>query len=198
MAKESGRKYELKTKKQLIAELEVLYKRIAKLEKPGDVGEWSEEVLLQHELATCAAIEEMPDGVMLVDVDGKVLYINKACEKLLGYKADELIGKSSLALPTYRSWTEQEKARNALKEVMAKGSTGHIDMGAITKSGKEIPITFTAFVIKDSKGNPKNLVAIMMDITERKRAEDALKEREENFRALIDNSLDISVITNAD
>lgn len=198
MAKESGRKYELKTKKQLLAELEVLYKRIAKLEKPGDVSEWSEEVLLQHELATCAAIEEMPDGVMLVDADGKVLYINKACEKLLGYKAGELIGKSSLALPTYRSWTEQEKARNALKEVMAKGSTGHIDMGAITKSGKEIPITFTAFVIKDSKGNPKNLVAIMRDITERKRAEDALKEREENFRALIDNSLDISVITNAD
>lgn len=198
MAKESGRKYELKTKKQLIAELEVLYKRIAKLEKTGDVSEWSEEVLLQHELATCAAIEEMPDGVMLVDVGGKVLYINKACEKLLGYKADELIGKSSLALPTYRSWTEQEKARNALKEVMAKGSTEHIDMGAITKSGKEIPITFTAFVIKDTKGNPKNLVAIMRDITERKRAEDALKEREENFRALIDNSLDISVITNAD
>ena len=73
MAKESGRKYELKTKKQLIAELEVLYKRIATLEKPGDVGEWSEEVLLQHELATCAAIEEMPDGVMLVDAGGKVL-----------------------------------------------------------------------------------------------------------------------------
>ncbi len=94
MAKESGRKYELKTKKQLIAELEVLYKRIAKLEKPGDVSEWSEEVLLQHELATCAAIEEMPDGVMLVDAGGKVLYINKACEKLLGYKTDELIGKS--------------------------------------------------------------------------------------------------------
>lgn len=71
MAKESGRKYELKTKKQLIAELEVLYKRIATLEKPGDVSEWSEEVLLQRELATCAAIEEMPDGVMLVDADGK-------------------------------------------------------------------------------------------------------------------------------
>jgi PAS domain S-box-containing protein len=198
MANESGRKYELKTKKQLIAELEVLYKRIAKLEKPGDVSEWSGEVLLQRELATCAAIEEMPDGVMLVDMGGKVLYINKACEKLLGYKTDELIGKSSLSLPTYRSWTEQEKARSALREVIAKGSTGHIDMGAITKSGKEIPITFTAFVIKDTKGNPKNLVAIMRDITERKRAEDALKEREENFRALIDNSLDISVITNAD
>ncbi len=198
MVRELEKKYEFKTKKQLIAELETLYKRIAKLEKSGNGSGWTEEALLQRELVASATIEEMTDSVMLVDVEGKVLYINKACEKLLGYKSEDLIGKSALELPTYRSWREQEKAKKAMKEVMVKGSTGYIDMGAITKSGKEIPVSFTAFVIKDTQGNPRNMVAIMRDITERKRAEDALKEREENFRALIENSMDISVITNAD
>jgi PAS domain S-box-containing protein len=198
MVSELEKKYEFKTKKQLIAELKALYKRIAKLEKPGNGIELTEDALLQRELVASAAIEEMTDSVMLVDVNGKLLYINKACEKLLGYKSEDLIGKSALELPTYRSWREQEKARRAMKEVMERGSTGYIDMGAITKSGKEIPVSFTAFVIKDTQGNPRNMVAIMRDITERKRAEEALKEREENFRALIENSLDISVITNAD
>jgi PAS domain S-box-containing protein len=198
MAKEFDRKYVDKAKKQLIKELESLHKHVAELEKSSGGREWIDEALLKRKLVRSAAIEEMPDGVMLVDTGGKVVYVNKAFEKLLGYTSDEMIGKSALELPTFRGDKDREKAREALKKVLEKGTAEHIDIGAINKSGEEIAISFAASVIKDAQGNPKTLVAVMRDITRRKWAEAILKDREENFRALIDNSMDISVITNSD
>jgi PAS domain S-box-containing protein len=198
MAKEFDRKYVDKAKKQLIKELESLHKHVAELEKSSGGREWIDEALLKRKLVRSAAIEEMPDGVMLVDTGGKVVYVNKAFEKLLGYTSDELIGKSALELPTFRGAKDREKAREALKKVLEKGTAEHIDIGAVNKSGEEIAISFAASVIRDGQGNPKTLVAVMRDITRRKWAEAILKDREENFRALIDNSMDISVITNSD
>ena len=198
MAKEFDRKYVDKAKKQLVKELESLHKHVAELEKSSGGREWIDEALLKRKLVRSAAIEEMPDGVMLVDTGGKVVYVNKAFEKLLGYTSDELIGKSALELPTFRGAKDREKAREALRKVLEKGTAEHIDIGAINKSGEEIAISFAASVIRDGQGNPKTLVAVMRDITRRKWAEAILKDREENFRALIDNSMDISVITNSD
>ena len=117
---------------------------------------------------------------------------------MMGYGADELVGTSALALPTYRGSMDKTRALGALQDVVEKGSAEHIDIGAVTKDGEEIAISFAASVIRDAQGKPRTLVAVMRDITERKRAEETLKEREENFRVLIDNSLDISVIMNAD
>ena len=198
MAKEPEKKRVEKTKKQLIKELETLHKRAAEFKRSYSGDGSARNVRLKRGLVTSAAIDEMPDGVMLVDTKGKVLYVNKAFEKLLGYKAEELVGISALRLPSYRRDRDREKAKEALKELIEKGSTEHIDIGAVSKSGEELAISFAASVIEDADGNPKALVAVMRDITMRKRAEEILKQREENFRALIDNSLDISVITNPD
>jgi len=198
MTKESDKKYVGKAKKRLIKELEALYKHVGELENTVGGGEWIDEALLERKLVRSAAIEEMPDGVMLVDTSGKVVHVNKSLERLLGYKANELIGISAFELPTYRGDKDREKAKEVLKELLEKGNAEHIDIGAITKSGEEIAINFAASVIRDAQGAPKTLVAVMRDITKRKRAEEALKKREENFRVLVDNSMDISVVMNAD
>ncbi|UCG82389.1 MAG: PAS domain S-box protein, partial [Dehalococcoidia bacterium] len=198
MSMESRKRHEEKTKRQLIQELEALHKRVAELEQTEPAKVWSAEAWLKGELETSAAVDEMPDGVMLVDMAGKVLYANKAFERLFGYRADELVGRSALALPTYRGSKDKARALEILQDLIDKGSAEHIDIGAVTKDGEEIAISFAASVIRDAQGKPRTLVAVMRDITERKRAEETLKEREENFRVLIDNSLDISVIMNAD
>jgi PAS domain S-box-containing protein len=198
MGKDLDKKYSSKTKKQLVQELEALYKRVAAIDRSNGKGNQQKGDLQQRKRVKTAAIEEMPDGVIFVNMDGKVVYVNKTVEKLLGFKAEELVGKAVLELPTYRSPRDVKKAGDALKELLDKGITEHIDIGAVNKDGKEITISFAASIIKDAHDNPKTLVAVMRDITKRKRAEEALKEREENFRALIDNSMDISLITNAD
>ena len=198
MDKALGKKSSEKMRKQLIKELESLHKRVAELEKSEAGREWIDAALLKRKLVRSAALEEMPDGIMLVDTDSKVAYVNKAFERLFGYKASELVGKSALELPTYRRERDKERARKTLREVTEMGSAEHIDIGAISKSGEEIAVSFAASVIKDERGNPKTLVAVMRDITTRKRAEEMLKESEENFRLLIENSMDISLVTNPD
>jgi PAS domain S-box-containing protein len=198
MARDLTKKHTEKIKKQLIKELETLYKRATELEKPEAGGNSGHRPQLKRALITSAAIDEIPDGVMLVDISGKVLYVNKAFERLLGYEAEELIGMSALDLPTYRGKEDKGKAEEALKEVLEKGTAEHIDIGAVSKSGEEIDISFAASVIEDGCGIPRALVAVLRDITKRKRAEEVLKAREENFRALVENSLDISLITNSD
>ncbi len=198
MVRKSEKKYSEKTQKRLKEEPHALYEGVPQPEKSGAVSNWTEEALLERGHVTSAAIEEMPDGVMLVDLDGKVAYVNEAFEKLLGYKADELVGTSALDLPTYFGPRDRERAREVLKEAMEKGSAEHIDIGALNKAGEEIAISFAASVMKDAWGNPRTLVAVIRDITERKRREEALKASEQHFRALVENSLDGSAILNGD
>ena len=182
------KKYADKTRKQLVEELEALHKRVAEVGELEAGSKWTEEALLEHGLVASAAIEQMPDGVMLVNMDGKLTYMNEACAKLLGYKAGEMIGTSALELPTYRESKDREKARRVLKKVISGGSNTPVDMDVITKDGREIPVSFTASVIKDALGNSKTLVAVIRDVTERKRAEDAAQGSEELSRGMLETA----------
>lgn len=146
----------------------------------------TEEVVRQSELAAAAVIEGMSDGVMLVNMKGEIVYVNKAFEKLLGYKASELMGRSALELPTYSKSKDRQRAREYLLTVIANNSTVPIDMSAITKGGVEIPINFTASVIRDSRGKPRTLVAVVRDVSERKRAEETLRDSEELSRGMLE------------
>ena len=188
MGGKADKEYLEKTRKQLPREVAALSDRVAELEKSKGEGKFMEDAPLNRELLTSAAIEEMLDGVMLVGIDGRLAYMNRACEKLLGYKADELVGKSALELPTYTESKDKEKAREVLKKVISGGSADPIDMGIMNKDGKEIPVSFTASVIKDAQGNPQTLVAVIRDITERKGMEEALRESEELSRGILDTA----------
>jgi diguanylate cyclase (GGDEF)-like protein/PAS domain S-box-containing protein len=182
------KKYADKTRKQLVEEMEALHKRVAEVGELEAGSKWTEEALLEHGLVASAAIEQMPDGVMLVNIDGKLTYMNEACAKLLGYKAGEMIGTSALELPTYRESKDREKVRRVLKKVISGGSNAPVDMDVITKDGREIPVSFTASVIKDALGNSKTLVAVIRDVTERKRAEDAAQGSEELSRGMLETA----------
>jgi diguanylate cyclase (GGDEF)-like protein/PAS domain S-box-containing protein len=183
--KSEGRSRE-KAKQQLMKEMAILQARVRELELALSESKWAEEVIKQGEIIAAATIEGMPDGVMLVNMSGEIIYVNKACEKLLGYKASELIGTSALKLPTYSRSKDRVKAQEYLKKVIVKSHTKPIDMNALTKDGEEIPIAFTASVIKDAHNNPKTLVAVIRDISERKQAEEALRDSEELERGMLE------------
>jgi two-component system cell cycle sensor histidine kinase/response regulator CckA len=125
-----------------------------------------------HSLALAkSTLEGMPDGVILVDMQGKVTYVNNAFESLLGYSARELVGTSALDLPTYREQSDKDKAREALLRVVRGEKVESVDMLALRKDGTETPIAFTASVITDAEGKPQTLVAVVRDVSARKQAE---------------------------
>lgn len=127
-----------------------------------------------------AVLDGLLDGIVLVNMHGEVVYVNKAFERMLGYKANELVGRHALALPTYHGSKEgSNKAAVIFKQVIEKGFADPVDMAALTKDGEKIPVNFTASVIKANDGRPRTFVAVIRDITERKKLEEALRRSEQ-------------------
>lgn len=131
------------------------------------------------------AVDEAPDGVQIVDLDGRIVFSNKSVEAIYGFSPDEFKGKhvdemnvdpelaSSVILPAIR------ETGRWVGEIMVKH-----------KDGYAFPIWLNASMVKDSKGQPIAIVGIIRDITERKRMEDALRESEEKFRSIVEQSGD--------
>ena len=158
----------------------------------GGVKRTSIKNLLREDiLAASAILDGFPDAVMAVDMDGTVRYVNVAFEKLLGYKAEELVGMSALDLPTYRGQENMEKGAVLFEQVLESGYAEPVDMDAVTRDGQEIPLSFTASLLRDASGNPASLVAVIRDVTERKRTELALRNSEEKLKTYLENSPDI-------
>jgi len=117
---------------------------------------------------------------MALDINGNITLINnKGCE-ILGYKKEEIIGKNwfDTFLP--------EGVRDELKKVFKKLMKGDVDAveryenPILTKSGEERVIEWRNSILRDEEGNIIGVLSSGLDITERKRMEEALKEALQN------------------
>jgi len=138
----------------------------------------------EEERAKAAAIREraaivdaMGDGLIVTDLEGNITLVNKAFLKQFGYKEEELVGTSAVNMPTIKP-EDIEKVMGLMKEVIEKGSAGPIEMSGVPRDAKKIYLSFTASVLKDLKGKPIALFAVVRDITEHKKAEETLLQSE--------------------
>ena len=78
---------------------------------------------------------------------------------------------------SYFSIEDLKKSERTIGLILNEG-VGNVEMSLITKSGKKIPFEYYASIMKDSEGNPRYIISIGRDITERKQVEDTLRENE--------------------
>lgn len=131
------------------------------------------------------AIEEGMDGIQIVDLNGIIIYSNKAIEEMYGFSADELWGKHVNEMNA-----DKEFAGKVIIPSIKETGRWSGEMRVVRTDGREFPIWLSASMVKDNKGEPLAMVGIIRDITERKKAEEALKESEEKYRMLIENIQD--------
>ncbi|NJD77224.1 MAG: PAS domain S-box protein [Candidatus Methanoperedens sp.] len=131
------------------------------------------------------AVEEAPDGVQIVNLDGHIIYSNKAVEKIYGFSRLEFNGKHVNELNV----DSQFATRVILPSIQETG-TWEGELMVRHKDGRDIPIWLTTSMVKDTKGKPIAMVGVIKDITDRKRAEEALKESETRYRTLFENAGD--------
>ncbi len=114
-----------------------------------------------------AMIEQAHDAILMLTLDGCIAYMNGASELLLGWKSDEVIGKT-----VFEIFPEEDRPplRHAEAETMAKG-TWQGELKLHHKFGKEIFIDTRRTLIRDDQGAPKAQLTISADITEKKKRE---------------------------
>lgn len=120
--------------------------------------------------------------------DGRLGLINKAFEQLTGYSGEELRSIDWAKTLTPPEWVEIE--RQKLDELHRSGLPVRYEKEYIRKDGTRVPIELLVHVIKDAEGKPLYYYSFLTDISERKRAEETLKEREVQYRLLFENLLD--------
>lgn len=141
--------------------------------------------------------EPIPDVVMLVNPDWTITYASQSSERVLALRPLELAGTSPFDLLGWRDSSQKASVSRALKAATKKGDAEFKNMCAITKSGRRVPIILAARTIRDDAGNPLNLVIVIRDDS-RRNAQGLPRLMEGDFRALVENSLDVSVILNSD
>jgi diguanylate cyclase (GGDEF)-like protein/PAS domain S-box-containing protein len=148
----------------------------------------TENALRDSEERLRTSMENAPDGIYMNDLEGNFLYGNRRCEEIIGYKREELIGKNFLELNIL---PEDSLARAAqiLQDNIDGKSTGPDELALINRDGHRVPLEINTSIVQ--QGDRKVVLAFVRDITERKRAEEALKESEERYRALFDRSPDL-------
>ena len=129
-------------------------------------------------------------GVMFValDRDGKVALINQKGREILGYQDDEIIGADWF--DTCLSQHNREEVRRVFADIMAGQLEPHehAENLVLHKNGQERRVSWHNTVLRDAQGNIIGTLSSGEDITERKRAEEKLRESEEKFsRVFYDN-----------
>jgi two-component system cell cycle sensor histidine kinase/response regulator CckA len=125
-----------------------------------------------------AIVEASPLPIVVVGVQGEVLLWNRAAEQTFGWTAEETIGRRLLCVPEDRQ-AEYDAFRTDVLE-------GRPFMGRETvrvrKDGTRIDVSISTSAIHDAAGRPVGSVALYVDIGGRKRAEEALRQSQEQLR----------------
>jgi len=138
-----------------------------------------EELRLRAQLLDGAS-----DTIFVVDLDGNFIYLNEAAWKTRGYTLDEMMGIDLHVLDTPKY---EKLIESRMKDLMEKGRC-IFESEHRRKDGSVMPVEINARVIES--GGRKLVLSVIRDITERKRAEDTLRESEERYRFLFENMLE--------
>jgi len=124
-------------------------------------------------------IGSMNDTLVVVDLKGKITSVNKATCELLGYEEDEIVGKAvDVIVPQGQGIFE------GIQGSPEEATVVNRELDYVTKTGRRIPMLFSAAVMRNKEGRTLGAIGIARDITERQRAEEALRKSEKELHFL--------------
>jgi len=172
-------KDEHKTKQQLVDELVDLRQRVAELEAAEGERRRVEEALREQVLWNELILQTSLDGYVLADTDGRIIDVNPTYCAMVGYSREELLNMDILELDVQLSTQDMERG---LERALAQGND-RIETKHRTKDGRILDLEISGGILQ--RQTELLVVSFVRDITDRKRAEEVLRESEERFRRAI-------------
>jgi PAS domain S-box-containing protein len=145
---------------------------------------------LQDSESKFTALAEHTPNMIFINKKGRVVYANKKCEEIMGYKKEEFYAPDfdffNLIAPEYQDVVKENLERHINGEEISP-----YEYAIITREGKRIESIITTKLIDYEK--EKAVLGIITDITKLKEAKESLRESEEKYRLLVENQTDLVV-----
>ena len=121
----------------------------------------------EYRIAEQAAfLDKAQDAILNCDLEGRILFWNKGAERMYGWTGDEALGRKMTDFMCAVREPTEKSANVALEKGEFSGETEHL-----TKDLRKLAVEVRQTLIHDNEGNPKSVLSIVTDITERKRIE---------------------------
>ncbi len=127
------------------------------------------------------------EGITMISLEGEQTYVNPAFCRMVGWSQEELLG----AKPPFVYWPPEEVERNTEvlnSRLASKASIGGLELRFRRRNGEMFDVLLLDSPLQDAQGNITARLASFYDITDRKQAENALKQSEVRFRDISDSS----------
>ena len=131
-----------------------------------------------------SAIEQTSEGLAVSDLEGKLIFVNNAFAAMHGYSIEELVGKP---LSVFHTPEQMPSVEAANRQIQKFGEfNGEVWHGR--RDGTVFPALMHNSTFRDETGNPIGMIATLRNISDRKRAEEKLRESEERYRTIFGNT----------
>jgi PAS domain S-box-containing protein len=144
------------------------------------------EALRDSEERYRGLLEASPDAVVLLTLDGKVLFASRQTWDLLRLSSsDEAIGQSVF---DYVIPDDRERLAASVSDLLTVGMRTSTEYTALRRDGTTVPVEVSSAVLRDSAGRPLSVVGVIRDIARRKEAEAALTREREILKRMLEAS----------
>ncbi len=172
-------------------------------EMAADLALALDDIQLEHERRQAAirmrllsqALESAANAIVITDRAGRISWVNPAFTQLTGYSLAEALGQQTSLL---KSGVHDPAFYRALWETVLAGKVWSAVMVNRRKDGSRYTEENTITPVHDERGEITHFIAIKQDITARQQAAEAVRQREEYFRALTEKATDVTTVLNAD
>lgn len=141
------------------------------------------KALRQSEKRHRELVDNLSEVVVEIDLEGNIFYVSRRSEGIFGFAPEEICGRNlaDFVHPDFLTG-----ALDALSRIPSGGQHFDFEFKTLHKDGHYVYASVSGRVVQEEKDT--KIVGILKDVTERKKAEEALKESEEKYRSLVDNT----------